>query len=137
MSELLSTLGSLISSLGNVQSAAVLKEHVALLRSKLEFIQDRVIALEAENARLIGRNAELEQEAVRQAASAQFVESRGALFKRLAGGEYSETPYCPVCHSAMWAFESMFPFECGNQSCKRIAGFKGGELKEVLSRLPP
>jgi hypothetical protein len=136
MNELMVTLGGLIASLGNAQSASVLREHVALLKTQFELVKDRLIALEEENASLIKRNAELEGQLARQEAQKEFAEARGALFKKLPGGRYDHTPYCPACHSAMWAFEQMFPFECGNPACKRIAGFKGGDLTEVLKTLP-
>lgn len=136
MSDLIGTLGGLIAALGNAQSAAVLREHVALLKTHFELVKDRLIALEEENARLIKRNAELEGQLARQEAQKQFAEARGALFKKLPGGGYEDTPYCPACHTAMWAFHDLFPFECGNPACKRIAGFKGHDLTEVLKTLP-
>jgi hypothetical protein len=135
MSELLNTLGSLIASLGNVQGAGVLKEHVSLLRSQLEFVKERVEALEKENGHIIKRCAELEQQLARQNMPAEFVEKRGALFKRLAGGGYDETPFCPACKRSMWCFDDVFPYECSDDSCGHKADFKGGELKSVLQSL--
>lgn len=139
MSELVSTLGNLIAALGTVKSAAVLEQHVAFLRTQLEFVKERVVELEEENAELIRHNAEMQEQLARQTESAQFIEHRGALFKRLAGegNGYGETPYCPVCHRSMWSFEVMFPYECSNQSCGHKTDFTSGELKQVLSELPP
>lgn len=135
MSELLNTLGSLIASLGNVQSAAVLKEHLALLRSRLEYVKERVEALENENSNLVKRCAELEHQLSRQNIPSEFVEKRGALFKRLAGGVYDETPFCPVCKRSMWCFDGFFPYECSDDSCGHKANFKGSELQSVLASL--
>jgi hypothetical protein len=136
MTELLATLGNLIASIGNVQSAAVAKEHVSFLRSQLKFIKERVEELEKENSDLIKLCAELEQQISRQNVPQDFVEKRGALFRRLAGGGYDETPYCPVCKRSMWCFESMFPYECSDLSCGHKSNFRGGELKSVLASLP-
>lgn len=117
-------------------SSVILKEHLSLLNTKLGLLKEDIERLQKENAYLIKRNDYLEQEISRQNKAQEFVESRGALFKPLAGGGYEETPSYPVCHSAMWAFERMFPYECGNQSCKRTAGFNGGDLAAVMEKLP-
>jgi hypothetical protein len=92
--------------------------------------------LKKENARIVKENAELKQHFARQQKSEEFVEARGALFKRLPGGGYSESPYCPSCHKTMFCFESMFPYECSNKSCGHVANFKGNELTNVLNGLP-
>ena len=118
-------------------SSVVLKEHVALRRSKLELLKEQVEKLETDNARLVRRNTELEQQAARQEKAQEFVESHGALFKRLPGGGYAETPICPDCHKTMWAFESMFPFECSDNRCGHRANFKGGDLQLILAGLAP
>ena len=136
MADPLSIIGGLITALGNVQSASVLKEHVSILRTQLDLVKERIETLEEKNAHLVRRNAELEQKVARQENIEQFVEAGGALFKHLAGGGYADTPYCPVCQSAMWAM-GPFPFECGNQSCKQLASFGQDKLKDVLSHLPP
>lgn len=117
-------------------SAAVLKEHVAFLRDKLDMLKKRIESLEEKNAHLVELTAELEKYKARQEASAQFVEARGALFKRLPSGEYAKTPYCPLCHSAMHSPDIFYTFQCGNQSCKQIAAFEGRHLNEVLHELP-
>ena len=116
-------------------SSVVLKEHVALLRSKLELLKEQVEKLEKDNSRLVQRNAELEQQAARQEKAQELVESHGALFKRLPGGGYAETPICPDCHKTMWAFESMFPYECSDDRCGHKANFNGGDLQRILSGL--
>lgn len=136
MNELLVTLGSLIASLGNAQSSGALKEHVALLNTKLQLLKEHIEKLEEENSRLIERNAELEKHAARQQASEEFVEARGALFKRLPNGGYGETPYCPICHRTMSCFQRVFPYECSNKSCGHRADFKGAHLGDVLASLP-
>lgn len=136
MNELLLTLGGLIASLGNVKSVAVVKEHVALLSAKLQLLKDDIEKLEKENSDLVRRNADLEEQALRQKESEQFVESRGALFKRTADG-YSVTPYCPSCRRSMFCLRHMFPYACTNKVCGHVADFKGNQLQDVMARLPP
>jgi len=136
MNELLATLGNLVASLGSAQSLGALKEHVALLNTKLQMLKEHVEKLEEENARLVKRNGELREQVARQQASTEFVESKGALFKRLAGGAYSETPYCPVCQRSMWCFQNAFPYECPDAFCGHKADFRKVELKSVIAALP-
>jgi hypothetical protein len=71
-------------------SSVVLKEHLALLNTKLGLLREDIEHLQAENANIIKRNAELEEKLFRQEKSEEFVESHGALFKPLPGGGYSE-----------------------------------------------
>ena len=133
LSDIISKLEQLITEHG---SAAVLKEHVALLKTKAALFEKDIEELKKENAKVIKENAELKQELARQHKSEEFVEARGALFKRLPSGGYSETPYCPNCHETMFYFQSVFPYECSNQACGHIANFKGAELHHVLDDLP-
>lgn len=135
MDPLISTLSSLVGKLSDVRSAEVLREHVSLLQTHLEIVSKRLVELESENRRLADRCDQLDMQARRQGAQQQFVEARGALFKPLAGGGYSQTPYCSACHSAMVGWME-FPYRCGNQSCKQEANFTPGDLQSVLSELP-
>lgn len=135
MDPLISTLSSLLGKLADVRSSDVLREHVSLLQTHLDIISKRFVELEAENRRLSERNNQLEMEARRQQSQQQFVEASGALFKPVAGGGYSKTPYCPACQSAMVGWMS-FPYTCGNQRCKQEAGFTPDELASVMAELP-
>ena len=135
MNELLITLGSLIGALGNTQSATTLRDHIALVNTQLQLLKEHVENLEQENARLVERCAELDQQLIRQQSSTEFVEKRGALFKRNAGGAYSEIPCCPVCQKSMWCFQDAFPYECSDKSCGHISDLKGGELNSVIASL--
>lgn len=137
MSEILTiTLGNLIATLGDLESPTALEEYVAALRNKLQRVKDRVEALEQENARLLKRLCERKHQHAQQESAAQFVEARGALFKRLAWGGYEETISCPVCHRTMWCFHNAFLYECSDPSCGHKADFSGAELNAVRSSLP-
>ncbi len=130
-------LGEIKALLDEYGSSVVLKEHLALLNTKLSLLGEHIEKLEQENARVIERNTYLEQQLLRQEKSQEFVESRGALFEPNPGGGYSETPRCPVCHRSMWCFQSMFPYECSDEKCGHKANFKGSDLQSVIASLPP
>ena len=66
----------------------------------------------------------------------KYDEEAGAVFKRKHGGGHSETPYCPKCHSAMFAKDRTTPFQCGNQKCGQVASFNKIHLGDVMERLP-
>lgn len=107
-----------------------------MLKSQLEHLQQNYEALEEENARLIKQCNALEERLARQNVETEFVESHGALFKRLPGGGYEKSPYCRECRNAMWSFGGVFPFECGNPACRRQVGFSGQDVEAVISGLP-
>lgn len=137
MTELLATLGSLIASLGNTQSAAALRERLALANDKFLLVKQRVEELEQENAALVSHRDELVTRLAGQEEKKKFVESRGALFERLPEGTYSETPRCPECRRTMWCFErNAFPYECTNDACGQKTDFLGRELDRVIAALP-
>ncbi|RLJ20779.1 hypothetical protein DJ031_04520 [bacterium endosymbiont of Escarpia laminata] len=117
-------------------SATVLKEHLSLLNTKLGLLRENMENLQKENAGLVERCAELEEQVSRQNQGGEFVEHYGALFKRRSGGGYSKTPYCPVCGRSMWCFQRVFPYEGSDDSCGHKADFKGGDLERVFAELP-
>lgn len=117
-------------------SAAVLKEHLSLLNTKLGLLREDIEHLQEENADLVRQNAELKKQLSGQEERDEFVESHGALFEPLAGGGYSETPRCPVCLRTMWCFAHAFPYECSDDRCGHKANFKGSQLQQVIEALP-
>lgn len=133
---LLATLGNLIAALGNVGAAGVLRERIALINTQFELLKERVIELEKERAQLVTRTTEQEQQLARYHLLTEYVEEAGALFRRRETGGYCETPYCPVCHSAMTSFQKTFNYECGNPDCGRLANFTGRTLLATMAKLP-
>jgi len=76
-------------------SAAILKEHVALLRARMELMEkdgavakEKIRSLEAENNRLSAL--------AKKANAAEFKSYRGLLWKPEGSG-YEPSPYCPRC----------------------------------------
>lgn len=115
-------------------SAEVLKQHVGLLRDSVNSLEKKVGMLEARNAELEEANRELRNEVANKTRIAQFVEERGALFKRKPDGRYDKAVYCPTCQKPMGSLMNEMPFCC--RSCHISLGFNGHELDEVMKGLP-
>ena len=123
----------LLGVVGTLATNDVLRERLALMASQAE-------GLEKEKARLEARVTQLESQleaALQQLASAReaedFVEHRGALFKR-SGGAYAKAVYCPRCKISVASMESVLPYHCGR--CHWMADFTGSELDRVMAELP-
>ena len=131
MIELLSTLGEVIATLGNVRGAVVVKEHIALLQAKVSLIKEEFAKLEEENAQLRKSVAELHQQLSASAKAEEYMEGRGALFKRRAGGGYDEVVYCPRCRHSTAAFPPGFGnFVCG--PCGWFSPFTEHDLPRIM-----
>jgi len=116
-------------------SASVLRDHLALIR-------DQAKAVEAENARLKKRVAELEVviqklgvELRAKAVADEFVLHRGAAFKRDGKGGYLQMVFCPHCHKVTSSTFDELPFACV-PSCGWVGGFTGRNLQTVMQDLP-
>ena len=129
--EFLSTLGRFIS---EIPTNSVLRERVALLKDQAEAMEKRLKDLEQENTNLRSRIAEFEDGEAEKALSADFVEHRGASFKRKPGGGYERAVFCPVCHRSTFSLGKVLPYSC--DKCQWGADFNGMELDEVLKELP-
>lgn len=134
MTELISTLGGLIASLGNVQSAAVLKERLALAQDQLAAVKQHVEQLEHTNAQLVDRCTKAEQQLARQAEAQNLKKHMGALFKPRPDGGYESSVSCPKCGGDMWSMD-IFPYTCTTKGCGHMADFSKMELPEVLRAL--
>src|SRR5882762_11100078 len=111
-------------------SAAILRERLALiadqakaLEKQIEDLKRKVAALEQEKSRL---NAELAAKTREE----QFVEHRGALFKRKREGGYHLAVYCAICHKPTTSLYHT-PYACTDK-CGWIATFSDQELKNVI-----
>jgi hypothetical protein len=104
----------------------------AVLRLQAQALEKKVGELETENSRLVKRVAELERQILSSASATEFVEHRGALFKRKPGGGYSDQPYCFVCKKPLSSHMGMLPYSC---MCGYSADFTGGDLRDVMRGL--
>ena len=87
---------------------------------------------EAKLAALIARVRRLEQHILKHPEADQFVEYRGALFKRHPAGGYHQAVFCMVCGFAMSHESSMYVCI----PCKRTFDSEGRSLEETLHALP-
>ena len=120
-------------------SAAVLDKHLAFVREQAAALEKKVADLETENAALKKRVGQLETELSAKVQAEDFIEQRGALFKRKPGGGYHAAVYCPRCRIAVSSgiisgiHARMIPYHC---SCGWTASFGPGHLSEVMGELP-
>lgn len=114
-------------------SATILKEHLALLQTNLGLLKDEIAKREKENVDLRSRVAELEQQLKSQSVIIEFVEERGALFKRRSNGGYHNAVYCPRCHQSASPFPPGAEFNC---VCGWFSSFTERELPNIIAQLP-
>jgi regulator of replication initiation timing len=128
-------LSDIISKLGDIPTVAVLRERVAFAAEQAKTLEKKVEDLERENAALKQENTRLNAELAAKTREEQFVEHRGALFKRKPEGGYHLAVYCPRCHSSTSSLHGA-PYACTEQ-CWWIGEFSQRELAKVISELPP
>lgn len=118
--------------LGDVSVTAVQRERLALAKDRVEVLEQENVRVVKENDRLKRRNTELEAEIAEGAKSKEFVEHRGAMFKRKSGGGYHQAVYCPSCFLPMSSLQGVLPYHC---SCSVAVDFTGNDLKGVMLEL--
>ncbi len=115
-------------------SAAIMRERLALIREQAQVLEKQIAQLQQENAALKDRVSDLERQVSSAAASAEFIECQGALFKRKPTGGYHLAVYCPRCRGPMISLEDEIPFHCG--PCGVSVNFTGRNLRSVMAELP-
>ena len=102
--------------------------------------KDRVAILERELTQLRRELStmrqmisELEKKVAAGRSENDFVEYRGALFKRDSSGGFFEEVYCPACHELMKSPQNELNFNCRN--CQTWVNIKGHELPEIMIKL--
>lgn len=102
--------------------------------------KDRIGALEREVTQLRRELSamrqlvgELEKKIATGSPEENFVEYRGALFKRNSAGGFFEEVYCPGCHHPMKSPQNELNFNC--RHCETWVNIKGHELPEVMTKL--
>src|SRR5262245_7505836 len=116
-------------------SAAIMRERLDLIRDQAQALDNKVATLEQENTALKKGVGELEGQLAAKTAREEFVECRGALFKRKPMGGYHLAVYCPQCRGPMMSLIDRTPFTCG--PCKVSVSFTGHQLRAVMGELPP
>jgi hypothetical protein len=117
------------------------KKLLALDREFVE-MEMEIQTLKTQNLNLQAKVNPLEREIdglknqIKQEPAREFTEAGGVLFKRTPRGGYSDIPYCPTCHSAMFHLSGPLPYTCGNQACRQMASFSKRDLAKIMSMLP-
>ena len=106
----------------------------AVLRLQAQTLEKQVSDLQQENASLKKRLADLQAQIASKAALDEFVECRGAFFKRKPTGGYHNAVFCPDCRGPMMSLMDELPFGC--HKCKRSVSFTGHDLPAVMRELP-
>ncbi len=112
------------------------------MRERLIFVQERYAALQQENETLQTRCADLErrceelqQQSANESEAVQFIDHRGAKFRRLPEGTIDRQVYCPKCRQPMTApAEDFLPFRC--PPCHYLSPLKGFDFPSILDELP-
>lgn len=112
----------------------------SILRERLLLFKDQIADLEKERSDLkkaLSNASETIAQLTRQleakTITEQFVEHRGALFKRKLSGGYDPSVYCPSCKSPLGCMDKSMPFYCGR--CDIMLNFHGHELPSILEEL--
>lgn len=100
---------------------------LADLNLELAETKNRLSGIVMENTNLKEQVHALES---RQGKSGQFIDYKGASFKRLTSGGFEESVYCSECKAGMATIDDDDPFACGK--CGGFSGFNSGKLKDVL-----
>ena len=114
-------------------SAIVRGDHIALLREQLQIAEKQIAKLEKENGDLKTELAATEARLNAKTIPEEFVEYRGALFKRNASGGYHLTVYCPNCRRVATTIDEHFPYSC---NCGWAVEFTPHDLDGILKQLP-
>jgi hypothetical protein len=109
------------------------REVITLAKERAELLEKKVGELESELAATKKKNAELESQISTQTKAKEFIEHRGACFKRLPKGGYEMSVYCSTCHGSMVSAFNQAPYHC--TKCRKQIGMTGRDLSNVITEL--
>lgn len=115
-------------------SANIMRERLVLIREQADILQRQIVQLQQENSDLKKRLSISEHQLAAKTVMEEFVEHRGALFKRKPSGGYHFAVYCSSCQLPMGNAHPEVPFNCGR--CHTITSFEGRELEKIIRELP-
>jgi hypothetical protein len=102
----------------------------AVLRLQAQALEKKVAELEKKCAGLESQVSSLKQELSAKTIPTEFIEHRGALFKRRPNGGYDDDVRCRVCKQPMVSFIGESPFHC--EQCGVTVNFNGSDLPRLL-----
>lgn len=115
-------------------SAAIRADHIALLRDQLKAAEQQIERLEAEKANAEKLIADYKSKLESVSRGEEFVEYRGALFKRKPEGGYHLSAYCPSCRRVAGTIAHNFPYSC--TPCDWASEFSPADLDRLIKELP-
>jgi len=133
--ELLTKLSSTITEIASeLPTNSALRERISFVNDQLNDLKERIKNLEKENTQIKKENTELHKKIKEQSIFfEEFVEHRGALFKRKLGSGYHLAVYCPICKIPAGSFRHNVPFVCAK--CNWFSTFTGAELENIINEL--
>ena len=113
----------------------ILREKLSIAERAIEQLEKENIELKKQNSNLLERANKYEKQlASFRAPKEEFIEERGALFKRRPEGGYHKAVFCLKCRMPMMSMERVIPYSC--ERCKIAVDFTGDELPDILKELP-
>ena len=105
----------------------------AVLRLQAQALEKKVAELEQKCAGLESQVSSLQSELAAKTIPAEFVEHRGALFKRRPNGGYYDDVLCRRCKQPMVSFVGEHPVMCN--PCGVTVNFAGCDLPMMMLEL--
>lgn len=115
-------------------SSTIQKERIVLYKEKMEALVEKVKELESKNAELEKERSNLAAQLKTKTSQEEFVEHRGALFKRKPEGGYHLAVYCPHCRKSVDSPHGILPYCCTRDNW--FADFDRRELEKIMKELP-
>jgi hypothetical protein len=106
----------------------------AVLRLEAKALEKKVAELEQKCSGLESQVSGLKQQLAAKTVTADFVEHKGAFWKRKPDGGYYDDVLCRKCHNPMVSFCKVHPYRCA--SCEVTVDFTGRELSQIMRSLP-
>lgn len=103
------------------------------LRIVAQALEKQIAELQQKCARLESELGSVKQQPATQRKSAEFVEHRGAFFKRRPDGGYDDDVLCRGCRQPMVSFCNMHPYSC--EPCGITVNFDGSQLHTIMMEL--
>ena len=127
---LLENIQSLINEHG---SSAILRERLLLLKEQMEKLVNEVADLNKKLADSQAEIVELQKQLSEKTVPEDYVEYKGALFKRKLSGGYNEAVFCPHCKVPLGSVRNVLNYYCPR--CSIRLNFTGEDLPSILKEL--
>lgn len=114
-------------------SSTVLRERLLLLQDKAAKVEEELRDCKARLAEALEEQAQHGARPKEPASPAEYVEYRGAAFKRKFGGGYDDCPVCPRCFHGMASVAGLHNYRC--VPCDHRADFTGTRLPQILREM--